>query len=540
MQGRNIRAVLLVSSTLWMSAAAAAPAATPAGVAYQNPVLPGFYSDPSVCRVGGDYYMVHSSFGYFPGVPIFHSKNLVNWEQIGHVLTTPGQASLEKAGVTLGIFAPTIRCHQGTYYMITTNVTSKGNFFVTARDPRGPWSDPVWIDMPGIDPSLFFDDDGKVWATSAVNWGKNIHKGIRLAQIDPATGKLLTPIRNVWAGTGGRYPEGPHIYKKDGFYYLMIAEGGTQFGHKVTIARSTHIDGPYEANPGNPIMTHADRNAETSLFQGVGHGDMVEAADGSWFMLAHAFRANGEHQILGRETVLAPVRWDKQAWPVVNGDGTVSTEMVAPSLPAPVRKQSYAQHDAFDGPRLGLAWNHLHQPVGAHYSLTQRPGYLRLLGAPATLAKPDDLTFVGRRQQHLDFEAATLLEFDPRRDGQEAGLTLFKDGDHHYKLSIRTDGERRVVVLSYHLGKIHHVARQATLAPGPVRLRVSGDKDTYAFSYAQGSGNWQELGQADTRYLSSVTAGGFTGVYIGLYASADAAPAAPADIDWFDYRPKGE
>lgn len=518
-------------------AAAAAPAQAPTGVAYQNPVLPGFYSDPSACRVGNDYYMVHSSFGYFPGVPIFHSKNLVNWEQIGHVLTTARQVALGKAGVSLGIFAPTLRCHGGTWYMITTNVTDKGNFFVTAKDPRGPWSDPVWIDLPGIDPSLFFDDDGKVWATSSVNWGPNIHKGIRLAQIDPATGKLLTKIQNVWAGTGGRYPEGPHLYKKDGWYYLMISEGGTQFGHKVTIARSTHIDGPYQANPGNPILTHADINAETSPFQGVGHGDLVDAPDGSWFMLAHAFRVNGEHQHLGRETVLAPVRWDRNAWPVVNGDGTIAAQMAAPSLPAPLQPQNYVQQDGFDGPQLGLAWNYLNNPVAANYSLSARPGYLRLLGAPATLSRPNDLTFIGRRQQHFDFEASTELGFEPRSAGQQAGLTLFKDGDHHYQLSIQAGGAGRVLVLTYHLGKIDHVARQVALAPGPVKLRVTGNKDSYAFSYAQGKGAWQELGQADTRYISSVTAGGFTGVYIGLYASG---AATPADVDWFSYRPTGE
>lgn len=542
MQQKKIAACLLACSVFWSPVATAALEAKPPAMAvpYQNPVLPGFYSDPSICRVGSDYYMVHSSFGYFPGVPIFHSKNLVNWEQIGHVLTTPRQAPLEKAGVGLGIFAPTLRYHDGTYYLITTNVTSKGNFFVTAKDPRGPWSDPVWVDIPGIDPSLLFDDDGRVWVTSSVNWGKNIHEGIHLAQIDPHNGKLLSVPRNIWAGTGGRYPEGPHIYKKDGWYYLMIAEGATQFGHKVTIARSTHVDGPFEANPGNPILTHANMNAETSPFQGVGHGDMVQTEDGAWFILAHAFRVNDEHQILGRETVLAPVQWDKHAWPVVNGDGTVSANMVAPSLPAPVRQQNYARHDAFDGPQLGFAWNYLHNPVAANYSMTQRPGYLRLRGAEANLGKPDNLTFIGRRQQHFNFEASTELEFNPQAAQQVAGLTLFKDGSHHYQLSIQFEGARRVLVLSYDLGKIHQEAQRADLVPGAVKLRVSGDKDTYVFSYAQGGSNWQELGQADTRYLSSVTAGGFTGVYIGLYASAKSAPAAPADFDWFDYRPRGE
>jgi alpha-N-arabinofuranosidase len=508
-----------------------------AEVKFQNPVLPGFYSDPSICRVGDDYYMVHSSFGYFPGVPIFHSKNLVNWEQIGHVLDRPSQAPLEKAGVTLGIFAPTIRHHKGVFYMITTNITTKGKFYVTATDPRGPWSEPVWVDIPGIDPSLFFDDDGRAWATSTLNWGKDIHEGIYLAPLDIATGKLLAQPRNIWTGTGARYPEGPHLYKKDGWYYLMIAEGGTEFGHKVTIARSTRIDGPYEANPGNPILTHANNNMRSSPFQGVGHGDMVQAADGSWFMVAHAFRVNEGHQHLGRETVLAPVQWGRNAWPVVNGDGTISAEMSAPSLPAPLRAQSFAQQDGFSGPGLGMVWNYLHNPLTGNYSLTQRPGYLRMLAGDGVLRKPEDLTFVGRRQQHDDFEASTQLEFDPRGQGQEAGLALFKDGGHHYALSVQREGDRRVVVLSYQLGKIHHVEKRSPLAAGAVRLRVAGNKDAYSFAFAQGEGAWQEMGQADTRYLSSVTAGGFTGVYIGLYASGKSALQAPADFDWFAYKP---
>ncbi|MRW92064.1 family 43 glycosylhydrolase [Duganella sp. FT80W] len=508
-----------------------------AEVTFQNPIQPGTYPDPSICRVGDDYYMVHSSFGYFPGVPIFHSKNLVNWEQIGHVLDRPSQVPLDKADVTMGIFAPTIRYNNGVYYMITTNVTAKGNFYVTATDPRGPWSEPVWVDVPGIDPSLLFDDDGKVWVTSTLNWGKDIHEGIYLAQLDVATGKLLTPLRNIWTGTGGQYPEGPHLYKKDGWYYLMIAEGGTQSGHKITIARSKQIEGPYEANPANPILTHATNAKRDSEFQGVGHGDMVQAADGSWFMVALAFRVHEDHQILGRETVLAPVQWSKNAWPVVNGDGGITAQMSVASLPGgPVTPQSYVQHDGFDGKRLALVWNHLHAPVAENYSLTQRPGYLRMLPGDGLLRRPDQLSFIGRRQQHFNFEASTQLEFEPRA-GQQAGLTVYKDGKHHYALSVQRDGDKRVVVLSYQLGKIHHEEARAPLATGPVRLRVSGDKDAYSFSYAQGKDGWRQLGQADTRYLSSVTAGGFTGSYIGLYSQGKAATAAPADFDWFVYDP---
>jgi xylan 1,4-beta-xylosidase len=514
-------------------------AAASAQVVYQNPVLPGFYSDPSICRVGSDYYMVHSSFGYYPGVPIFHSTNLVNWEQIGNVLTRPAQIPLQKAGVTLGIFAPTLRCHGGVYYMITTNITDKGTFYVTATDPRGPWSDPIPVDMPGIDPSLFFDDDGKAYVTTTVNWGPHIHEGIHLAQIDIRTGKLLSTPRNVWAGTGGRYPEGPHLYKKDGWYYLMIAEGGTQFGHKETIARSRYLDGPYAGDPGNPIMTHANMNAETSTIQGLGHGDMVQTQDGAWFMVAHAFRQHDEHQILGRETFLAPVRWDRNAWPVVNGDGTVSERMQTTSLPGPVVKQDLTRNDDFSGPRLGLEWNYLHNPQPERYSLTERPGYLRLHGAAAGLGEVDGLTFVGRRQQHFDFEAGTALDYAPRSEGGEAGLTLFKDDKHHYALAVMKKGPGRVAVLRIRLGAIHAVLATVPLAPGPVSLRVSGDPDHYAFAVRQGEGAWTSLGEADTRYLSSVTAGGFTGVYIGLYATGDGkADAAPADFDSFSYRPK--
>ena len=282
---------------------------------YQNPVIAGFHPDPSVCRVGDDFYLVNSSFQYFPGVPIFHSRDLVHWQQIGHVLTRPSQLPLKNASTGGGIYAPTIRHDGERFYMITTNVSDKGNFLVHATDPRGPWSEPVWIEQGGIDPSLYFED-GKCYLVS------NPDNCIHLCQIDPLTGRQLTESRRIWTGTGGRYPEGPHIYKKDGWYYLLISEGGTEYGHKVTIARSRHIDGPYTGNPANPILTHINQNAENNPIQGVGHADMVQAHDGSWWLVCLGFRTqNGQHHVLGRETFLAPVAWNEDGWPVVNGDG---------------------------------------------------------------------------------------------------------------------------------------------------------------------------------------------------------------------------
>ncbi len=223
---------------------------------YENPILSGFHPDPSLCRVGNDFYLVNSSFEYFPGVPIFHSRDLIHWQQIGHVLTRSSQLPLEKMRASGGVFAPTLRYHDGTFYLVTTNVWGTSNFYVTATDPAGPWSEPHPLDRQGIDPSLFFNDDGQVYYTRHVGGGDG-YIGQRL--LDPKTGKLAGEMKEIWRGTGGIWPEGPHLYKKDGRYYLVIAEGGTSFDHRVTIARSDSPWGPFLADPTNPILTHRDR-----------------------------------------------------------------------------------------------------------------------------------------------------------------------------------------------------------------------------------------------------------------------------------------
>lgn len=272
---------------------------------FSNPIIPGFYPDPSMCRVGNDYYLVTSTFEYFPGVPLFHSRDLIHWRQIGHCLTRSSQLPLEKAGSSGGIYAPTLRYHNGKFYMVTTNV-AVGNFFVYADDPAGEWSEPVWLEHKGIDPSLFFDDDGKVyftWTTDNQIWQ---------CEIDINTGATLTKPRPIWSGTGGRYPEAPHLYKINGTYYLLIAEGGTEYGHMVTLARADSPWGSFESCPHNPILTHRHRGANP--IQGTGHADLVEAHDGSWWMVFLAFRTLAHYQNfhhLGRETFLAPVKWDE-------------------------------------------------------------------------------------------------------------------------------------------------------------------------------------------------------------------------------------
>jgi xylan 1,4-beta-xylosidase len=521
------------------------PASAQSTVTYRNPVLPGFYPDPSVCRVGADFYLVNSSFEYYPGVPILHSTDLVNWEQIGYVLNRPSQLPLTKAEASLGIFAPTIRYHNGTFYLVATNILGGWNFLVTAKNPAGPWSEPIWIKTNAeggpfiIDPSLFFDD-GKVYLTTTGR--QNGIPSIQLAEIDVMTGKLLTQQTGIWPGTGGRYPEGPHLYKKDGWYYLVIAEGGTEYGHKVTIARSKVISGPYVGNPANPILTQAQVSAQDSPVQGVGHADLVQATDNSWWLVALGFRKNGQrsnHHTLGRETFLAPVSWPAGEWPVVNGNGTLTESMSAPTLPQhpfPVP----AVRDDFSAGQLGFAWNYLRNPDPTAYSLTNKKGFLHLRGSvitlDSTLGSP---TFVGRRQQHYDFTATTSLDFTPQQTSQEAGLTVLMNNRHHYDVFIRQAGGQRRLVLAYTLGRMRHLEKEVPLAPGPVQLRVTGTPRTYAFSYAQGSQAFKPLGAADTYLISTETAGGNTGVYLGLYATAANSKAAPAALfDWFDYAPK--
>ena len=253
---------------------------------FRNPIIPGYNPDPSITRVGDTFYLVNSSFEFFPGVPIRESKNLVNWAFTGYVLDRESQLPLDGSRPSGGIFAPTIRYHDGMFYMITTNVnlmpTGHPNFIVHAEDPAGPWSEPAWISQVGIDPSIFFDDDGSCWYTGTGDDG-NGRQGIVCFKLDPMTGEILSDKKIISHGSGGKCPEGPHLYKKDGWYYLMLAEGGTEFGHMETIGRSRTIDGPYEFCPNGPILTARDDNGNGSPIQCTGHADIVDDANGNWW-----------------------------------------------------------------------------------------------------------------------------------------------------------------------------------------------------------------------------------------------------------------
>lgn len=523
---------------------------------YTNPILPGFHPDPSICRVGNDYYLVNSSFEYVPGVPIFQSRDLVHWRQIGSCLTRPGQLPLPQNIPSLGIYAPTIRYYNGTFYMVVTNVDllfggegQKGNFYVTATDPAGEWSEPVWLDQGGIDPSLFFDDDGRVYLTSTYSPDPADHdegsiepgSGIQQSEIDIATGRLLTRPRLIWSGTGGAYPEGPHLYKVGGRYYLMIAEGGTEYGHMETIARSDTPWGPWEVCPHNPILSH---RSLLSQIQATGHADLVEAQDGSWWLVCLGVRPQPGTKLhhLGRETFLAPVTWGSDGWPRVGDNGRIDLSMEGPRLPEE-HLSIPAPRDDFDRSTLDLNWNFLRWPRARDWSLTERPGFLRLVGNATRLDDGSGVAFVGRRQEHACCEVATLLDFAPEADEQEAGLTVWMNPTHHYEIAVTRLREARYIIVRRRIGTLSAVVASEPLAGGPVTLIVRAVQEeaspaAYIFSYALAESEPRELASGEARYLATEVAGGFTGIYFALYATGNGKQAtAPADFDWFEYMP---
>jgi xylan 1,4-beta-xylosidase len=505
---------------------------------FQNPIISGFYPDPSICRVGDDYYTVHSSFEYFPGVPVFHSKDLVHWRQIGYCLTRKSQLPLDKVRASGGIYAPTLRYHKGTFYMVTTNVDGGGNFYVTAANPAGPWSEPVWLDRTGMDPSLFFDDDGKVYYTRHEGQGDGY---IAQRTLNLETGKLEGPLRRIWDGTGGVWAEGPQIYKIKGKYYLMISEGGTSYDHMVTIARSDSPWGPFESNPKNPILTH--RNLPKNPIQVVGHADLVDTPDG-WWLVCLGVRPQppgARFHHIGRETFLAPVVFDGNGWPVVNANGTIQPVMTAPKLPQHIWPKEPARDD-FDSKSLAMQWNYLRNPYPENYSLVDRPGFLRLNGSDVNISNKDSPAFIGRRQTDFNCVATTSLEFDPKSESEEAGLVVRSNDKHHYEIGVTLkDGKRQVLFRKVLKGKIIEPVKYVDIGAGPVVLSVKATPLAYEFSCKSPNGDIQVLGTALTKDLSVEAIGFedgmcFTGDYFGLYATGNGKKSStPADFDWFEY-----
>ncbi|MFJ1730412.1 glycoside hydrolase family 43 protein [Streptomyces sp. NPDC088254] len=492
-------------------------------VVVANPVIPGFHPDPSVCRVGADYYVVCSSFEYFPGVPVFHSRDLVHWTQIGNALDRPGQLRLTAGTPSSGgVYAPTLRHHDGRFWLIVTNVAEGGgNMLFTATDPAGPWSDPVRLPgVPGIDPDLAWDEDGTCWCTVA---------GVSQVRIDPYTGETFGPPRALWsANPGAKAPEAPHLYRIGDYWYLLIAEGGTERCHGVSVARGRTPNGPFEPCPDNPVLTH--RGTDHPV-QNTGHADLVQGPDGSWWMLLLGVRAGGGTpgwHVLGRETFLAPVRWVDD-WPVVDEVPLGLPAPAWPLVPGPVE----AVRDDFDLGELRPQWISVRDRPPAHCTLKERSGWLTLSARGDGLDEPD-VVFAGRRQQHPACAARTLI--DPAEG--RGGLAVRLDEEHHYEIEA---GEGEVRVLS-RIGPLRVVVASRSVPAGPVVLGVRVEEsaprgprtgpDTVTFGVEEPDGSFTALASLDGRYLSTEVAGGFTGRVIGLYAAA-----GTVHFDWFDYEP---
>jgi len=498
-------------------------------VHYTNPVIPGFYPDPSVCRVGNDYFLATSSFEYFPGVPIFTSRDLVHWRQIGHCLTRESQLSLDGVSSSGGIYAPTLRYHDGWFYMVTTNMQGGGHFYVRAQAPTGPWSDPVWIERPWFDPDLFWDNDGSVY----FSWMSMGH-GISQQRIDLDTGALVGPERTIWPGFEDPYCEAPHVYKIGNFYYLIVAEGGTHRSHMIACARSESATGPYIGCPHNPLLTH--RCAIGNPIEHTGHGDLVQAPDGAWWILFLAVRPHEGRFHLGRETFLAPVSRTDDGWPVINDGKLVNLEMDGPGVraqpwPAP------ATRDTFDSQALGLPWSFRRNPAPGSWSLTERSGLLRLWGQTGNLSDSGRIAFLGQRQRHFACQVRTALAFQPEAEHQEAGLCVIMNEGHHYEIALTMRQGHRCLIVRRRIGDLKAQVALANWDQPEVVLAIDADAERYTFSYGPAVDALQPLATGQVQYLTQQVAGGFTGVFLGVYATGNGEPCPwPADYDWFEYR----
>ncbi len=563
-----------------------------------NPILRGFFPDPSIVRVGADYYIANSTFEWFPGVPLHHSRDLVNWKFIGHVLTRQSQLDLRGIADSGGVWAPSMSHAEGKFWLVYTNIRTCGMgrpfkdigiCLTTAADPRGPWSDPVTLNSIGFDPSLFHDDDGRKWLVN-MEWdfrkGRYRFAGIVVQEYDAATQKLVGPQTKILEKTG-ILTEGPNLYKHDGWYYLMLAEGGTGWNHGISAARSRNILGPYELDPQPTVLT--SREDPTLPLQKAGHGEIVQTPQGEWYLVhlasrplktgvgknlaspdktASAAAHVGDRCVLGRETCLQRVEW-RDGWLRLVGGGTKPEEIVqltsvrevlecASPLALsgkPARNQSgrglpqsktlaRSTRDDFESPALDVRWSSLRVPVEETWlSLNERPGWLRLRGRDSTFSLFQQ-SLIARRVQHFDFVAETCLEIAPAHFTQMAGLICYYDTRQHFYLRVTHDetlGKILGVVLTDDGAYDELAASQFAINDWKqIFLRATVTGVNLQFSASPDGQSWRDVGpvldfsKLSDDYGSTLR---FTGAMIGLCAQDVGGTFAIADFDYFEYQP---
>ena len=535
--------ILLFAVVLLSVTVAAVPSVeSEAGRTYANPVIPGFFPDPSVVRVGEDYYLVNSTFQYFPGVIISHSRDLVNWRQIGHVFEKSEDLDLTGFMDGCGIWAPDLSWHEGKFYLFyclvqltkDRSINVRGNYVVTATDIHGPWSKPVQLTTEGNDPSHFVDTDGSHYLLYA----GGIPKGgaTRIAKLTPDCTRLAEEPRWISYGGEKRAPEGPHLIRKDGWYYhIMAASGGIYDGHHQLVGRSRSLYGPYEPSPHGPFIAQMDK---TSPLQHHGHAKLVQTQTGSWWAVYLMQRRIERFSPLGRETGLDRVEWGEDGWPQLNGGRGPSARAPVPDLPpspALIRVE-----ETFTATTLGLPWQWVRNPLPDGSSLTERPGWLRLSTTSGDLDAPLARNIPLQREVALRATATTRMEFAPSGD-QEAGLLCYYDAKSFLRLGLTRRDGLRLVLSESRKGVPSILGESPGIPAGPVELRVEIDGLSRTFAYRVGEGAWTTVGVVPkATHLSDqgTPLWGFTGTMIGLYAvGRSTGERIPAYFDDFRYRP---
>lgn len=516
----------------------------------QNPILPGFHPDPSLLRVGDDFYLATSTFEWFPGVRIHHSRDLRHWRPLPSPLDRLELLDMRGETASCGVWAPCLSHDGERFHLIYSNTRSilgpywdVHNYLTTAPKITGPWSPAVYLNRSGFDPSLFHAPDGRKWLLNMIQDprpGQPRFAGIELTEYDPAARSLVGEPRIIFKGTPLKVTEGPHLYFRDGWYYLMTAEGGTGPLHAVTLARSRHLEGPYEIDPHNPMLTAHQTDA---VLQKAGHGSLVDTPNGEWYLAHLCGRPLPPHQrcILGRETALQKVVWSDDGWlRLAHGGNTPATEIPAPKLPEhPWPASPDTLH--FDDDTLPPDLQTLREPPAEDWlTLRERPGWLRLRGR-LSLCAPFEQSLVGRRIQHFRCAAETRLDFDPGHYLQTAGLAAFYDDQHWFYLQIthhETLGRvLRLLINEQH--KVREAGEPLPLPPGPVRLGADLTAPTLQFRYATDDRDWRPLDtELDATLLSDEVGPRyrFTGAFFVLCAQNHTLQRVPADFQYLTYR----
>lgn len=514
-----------------------------------NPILTGFYPDPSVVKVGSDYYLINSTFSYFPGIPVFHSKDLKNWKQIGNVISRTSQMDFMGEPMTRGLFAPAISYYAGTFYITCTDIDHDGNFVVTAKNPAGPWSDPVKIpQVRGIDPSLYFDDNGKAYILYNSDAPDNKplysgHRTIRMYEFDPVNLKVVGDEKLLVNGGVdlSKKPvwiEAPHILKRFGWYYLYAAEGGTSVNHSEVVLRSKNVWGPYIPYEKNPILTQRDLPEDRKdPITSTGHAQFVEGPDGKTYAIFLAVRPyEGDYYNTGRETFIAPVEWIDE-WPVINPNHKEVQYKYTANYKEVKLKDALPQSGNFSytlkfKKDLHPSLLFMRKPDSAAFSLSKRSG-LTLKLKPETIMDMGSPSFIGKRQQHLYNTIETSIDFVPSGEHEKAGLTVFQSETHFYFMAISISNDKEAIQLFK--GKPGEKGMELiTEVPiqryrSKIYFKINAEADSYSFFYATKPNKWNLLkDKVDAKFVSTKTAGGFVGCIYGMYATSSGQPSSNA------------